>query len=131
MFLANLVKEPERIDESIARSRHYEAAGADGFFLPGAFRDGDISAIIGGTSLPLNVMAWPGLVDAARLGKLGVRRLSAGAGISQVLWRHAEMMGREFLLTGRAEFVYSDFVRYSDLQNLFAQTEKSQPYVCE
>jgi hypothetical protein len=31
--------------------------------------------------MPVNLMAWRGLPAAAELGKLGVRRLSAGAGI--------------------------------------------------
>jgi hypothetical protein len=36
--------------------------------------------------MPLNVMARPGLLAAKELTKLGVRRLSAGGAISQVVW---------------------------------------------
>ena len=39
--------------------------------------------------MPLNVMARPGLPVAKELSKLGVRRLSAGGAISQVVWNHA------------------------------------------
>ena len=53
--------------------------------------------------LPLNVMAWPGLADAAGLGKLGVRRLSAGSAIAQALWGRAELLARDFLQDGRSD----------------------------
>ena len=124
VFLASLVEVPKLIEESVTRSHLYQSVGADGFFLPGVAKNEDISAVATDTSLPLNVMAWPGLEGAAELGKLGVRRLSAGAAIAQALWHQAEKLGREFLQTGHAPFVYSDFVRYSDLQDLFSQVER-------
>jgi 2-methylisocitrate lyase-like PEP mutase family enzyme len=86
VFLAGLVAKPQLVEESIARGKLYAGAGADGLFLPGIVQPEHIKAVVEGVALPLNAMAWSGLGDAAELGKLGVRRLSAGSGISQVVW---------------------------------------------
>jgi hypothetical protein len=64
-------------------------------------------------------MAWPGLADAVELGKLGVRRLSAGSGISQVLWGTAERLARDFLKGSRSEHMEEGSMSYPQLQGLF------------
>jgi 2-methylisocitrate lyase-like PEP mutase family enzyme len=74
--------------------------------------------------LPLNVMAWPGLSNAVELGRLGVRRLSAGSGISQVLWDRAEALARDFLESGRSEPLSEASMPYSRLQELFSRSIK-------
>ena len=70
---------PERlVAEILARARRYADAGADGLFVPGLIDAAAIEAVARGTPLPLNVLALPGLPDAAELARLGVRRLSVG-----------------------------------------------------
>ena len=119
VFLASLVEEPNLVEESIERGTLYAKAGADGLFVPGIVQPEDIEAVVAGISLPLNAIAWPGLADAAELGKLGVRRLSAGSGISQVLWGTAERLARDFLKSGRSEPLEEDSMPYAQLQGLF------------
>jgi len=119
VFLASLVEESERVEESIARGKLYLGAGADGLFIPGIVQPNDIRAVVAGVPLPLNAMAWPGLADAAELGRLGVRRLSAGSGISQVLWGAAEKLASDFLKSGRSEPLEEASMPYPQLQGLF------------
>jgi 2-methylisocitrate lyase-like PEP mutase family enzyme len=119
VFLAGLVEKPKLVEESIARGKLYAGAGADGLFLPGIMQAEHIRSIVDGVALPLNAMAWPGLADASELGKLGVRRLSAGSGISQVLWGAAERLGRDFLDNGRSEPLSQAAMPYPQLQELF------------
>lgn len=119
VFLANLGEKTKQPEESIVRGNLYASAGADGLFLPALVQSSDIEAIVGATRLPLNVMAVPGLADSATLGKLGVRRLSAGSGISQVVLGKAKSIAQNFLESGRSE-VFSDHpLPYSEIQNLF------------
>jgi len=67
--------------EAQARMARYEAAGADGLFLPG-LADLDVARrLSAATPLPLNLMCWPGLPGAEALRAAGVRRLSAGASL--------------------------------------------------
>jgi 2-methylisocitrate lyase-like PEP mutase family enzyme len=120
VFLANLVDKPKQVDESIARAKTYAAAGADGLFLPALFKNADIEQVVKSTELPLNVMALSGLADAATLGKLGVRRLSAGGGISQVVLGKAKSLAQDFLQHGRSETLDENPVPYSEMQGLFA-----------
>ena len=119
VFLASLVEKPKLVDESIARARRYRDAGADGLFLPGIVEAKDIKAVVEAVALPLNVMAWPGLADAAALGKLGVRRLSAGSGISQVIWETAGELAKKFLKNGSSEPLSEASMAYPTLQALF------------
>ena len=64
--------------ETSRRVKLYEAAGADGIFLPCICDEGDISAAVRDTALPLNVMYIPGLPGVERLQLLGVKRVSMG-----------------------------------------------------
>ncbi|HEV3426303.1 MAG TPA: isocitrate lyase/phosphoenolpyruvate mutase family protein [Paraburkholderia sp.] len=120
VFLANLVDKPKQIDESIARGELYASAGADGLFLPALARPTDIAAIVGAIKLPLNVMAVPGLADATTLGQLGVRRLSAGGAISQIVLHTAKTLMQDFLQDGRSDGLYDKALPYAEIQGLFA-----------
>jgi len=64
--------------ETRRRLMVYEAAGADGIFLPCIYDEGDIAEAVTHTKLPLNVMCIPGLPDFGTLNELGVKRLSMG-----------------------------------------------------
>jgi 2-methylisocitrate lyase-like PEP mutase family enzyme len=121
VFLAGLVEKSKRVEESIERGKLYARAGADGLFLPGLCEATQIEAIVGEVSLPLNVMAWAGLSNASELGKLGVRRLSAGSGIAQVLWGKAEALAQDFLQGGRSEPLSEGSLSYARLQGLFSE----------
>jgi 2-methylisocitrate lyase-like PEP mutase family enzyme len=124
VFLARLVAESRLVEESIARGKLYARAGADGLFLPGIHEPDHIQAVSGAVSLPLNAMAWPGLADAAALGKLGVRRLSAGSGISQVLWERAREFAQDFLESGRSTPLSERSMPYAQLQGLFPESPR-------
>lgn len=80
MFL--LQKETERhadlLDAALLRGRHYADAGATGFFVPGLSDEKLISQICEAATLPINIMTRSNAVDAARLGQLGVSRVSHG-----------------------------------------------------
>jgi 2-methylisocitrate lyase-like PEP mutase family enzyme len=118
----NEVGKPESwVEETISRAACYRAAGADGLFVPGLTEASAIKAIADEVKLPLNVMARPGLPTAKELTKLGVRRLSAGGAISQVVWNHAFELAKEFLHSGDSAVVVGDGMSYSKLQSLFTK----------
>ncbi|WP_322787983.1 isocitrate lyase/PEP mutase family protein [Paraburkholderia nodosa] len=119
VFLAGLVEKPKQPDESIARGNLYGSAEADGLFLPALANPSDIEAIVKAIRLPLNVMAISSLPDASALERLGVKRLSAGSGISQTVMGKAKALARDFLLDGKSETLYDDALPYSEMQSLF------------
>ena len=72
------------------RLKLYQAAGADGAFVPGLTALPEVQEISAAVSMPLNVMAMPGLPAIAALQAAGVRRLSVGPGPFQVAYEHAK-----------------------------------------
>jgi 2-methylisocitrate lyase-like PEP mutase family enzyme len=119
VYLQGLVPEDKRLEETVARGRRYRSAGADGFFVPALTVPSQIRTIVDEVHLPLNVMAWRGQSPADALGKLGVRRLSAGAALPQVLWANAEALARDFLTLGGSESLYETYKPHQELQALF------------
>ena len=86
--------------------------------MPAVVESDQIKAIVAAIKVPLNVLAWDGLADAAELGRLGVSRLSAGSGIPQVLWAQAETLAKNFLAGGRSADLKGQ-MPYPQLQALF------------
>jgi 2-methylisocitrate lyase-like PEP mutase family enzyme len=124
VYLKGLAPEGERAAEVLKRAALYKQAGANGLFVPGIAKVEEIKAVVAGAGLPVNVMDWPGVPSADELHKLGVRRFSAGSGISQALWAVAADMAKGFLATGSAGPLIDKAMAYGDLQNLFIKAVK-------
>lgn len=67
------------LPETIERLRAYEAAGADGVFVPFVRDEATIAALVEAVETPLNVLFLPGHHTLGRLAELGVRRVSCGS----------------------------------------------------
>lgn len=79
-----------------------------------------IAAIAAGSTLPLNVMAMPGLPPLADLQRAGVHRISAGEG----LFQHAFAAGLEAVrgfLTGDTARPLDTAIAYGELNALFGR----------
>lgn len=74
-------KHPDAIFETLKRIKAYEAAGADGFFVPLINTNEHINAVLETTKLPLNVFMKDGLKTYEEFAALGVHRISYGNGI--------------------------------------------------
>ncbi|HWD64009.1 MAG TPA: isocitrate lyase/phosphoenolpyruvate mutase family protein [Solirubrobacteraceae bacterium] len=66
------------LEDTIARLRAYEEAGADVLFAPGLTRPEDIRQVVESVNRPLNVVTRAGLPSVSKLAALGVRRISVG-----------------------------------------------------
>lgn len=66
------------LKETLLRSTLYEAAGADGIFVPCVTDEEDIKEIAKNITVPLNVMSMPALPSFQKLQELGVKRVSTG-----------------------------------------------------
>jgi 2-methylisocitrate lyase-like PEP mutase family enzyme len=120
VFLAELAPPDKRVAEVVARAKRYRDAGADSIFVPGLADPKEIREVAGAIDRPLNVMAWPGLPPAAELQKLGVRRLSAGSGITQAVWGRAAALAKIFLSEGRSDVLGHEAMGYGAVNSLFA-----------
>lgn len=119
VYLRQLSPDETKVAEVLKRARIYREAGADGLFVPGIVDAAQIREVAAGTELPLNVMAFPGLPGLAELASLGVRRLSAGSSMSQVLWQHLSVLAQRFLTEGDSAVSGEASMNYGQLQALF------------
>jgi 2-methylisocitrate lyase-like PEP mutase family enzyme len=103
VYLHKLAEGQAAYDETARRARLYREAGASSIFAPGAVDEVTIANLVREVGLPLNVLAWPGLPGASRLSELGVRRLSAGAGLAKASLGHTHELAQAFLSDGRSQ----------------------------
>jgi 2-methylisocitrate lyase-like PEP mutase family enzyme len=71
------------LDDTIARLRAYEAAGADVLYAPGLRSTEEIRAVCQAVSKPVNVLARPGL-SLQEIAAAGARRVSVGGSLTWV-----------------------------------------------
>jgi 2-methylisocitrate lyase-like PEP mutase family enzyme len=120
VYLRGLATEERRVEETLARAELYRSAGADGIFVPGLADSDEIRAVVRDLPLPLNLMAWRGLPPAAELEALGVRRLSAGAGIVEAAYAKTLRLAGAFLKTGASDPVTAESRTYPEINALMA-----------
>jgi 2-methylisocitrate lyase-like PEP mutase family enzyme len=118
VYLRELVAPEARLHETLRRARLYSEAGADGLFVPKMLLPSDIRAIVAAVELPLNVLAWSELPPLPDLKALGVRRLSAGSGISAAVWGRASALAKAFLANGEHAALTGEVVPYPELNRL-------------
>ena len=118
VYLAEIGSPEDRIGETIERAARYREAGADGIFVPALSEPAAIEAIVREVKMPVNVMAVPDLPGANELQKLGVRRLSSGTAIPQMIWSRVTELAKGFLAKGDSKSLFQNSMPYSKLQEL-------------
>ena len=66
------------LDDTIARLRAYQEAGADVLYAPGVTSAEDIGRLVSSVERPVNVLARPATPSVPELAELGVSRISVG-----------------------------------------------------
>jgi 2-methylisocitrate lyase-like PEP mutase family enzyme len=74
----NYVRGRPNLDDTIARLRAYEQAGADVLYAPGLTEIEDIRQVVAAVELPVNVLVRPGAPSVSELAAVGVKRISVG-----------------------------------------------------
>lgn len=118
IYLRKLASGPAAFDESVRRAVLYKAAGADSIFVPGLAEQELIGKMVPLVALPFNVLAWPGVPDAATLLRLGVRRLSAGGHMGRAALDRTYVLAKAFLSEGRVETLVTPPATVTNLNEL-------------
>jgi 2-methylisocitrate lyase-like PEP mutase family enzyme len=69
-----------RVEEATQRGKRFLEAGADCVFVPGVTDERTIASLVNAIPGPVNVLVGPSSLSVARLGELGVARISVGSG---------------------------------------------------
>jgi 2-methylisocitrate lyase-like PEP mutase family enzyme len=88
------------LEDTLARLRAYEDAGAHVLYAPGLTDPADIRRIIESVARPVNVLARPGLPPTAELVELGVSRVSVGGAFAFAALGTLEHAARELMDQG-------------------------------
>ncbi|MDF0530195.1 isocitrate lyase/phosphoenolpyruvate mutase family protein [Tsukamurella sp. 8F] len=92
------------LDDTIARLRAYQDAGADVLYAPGIVDAADIERVVSAVERPVNVLALPGVPNVATLAQLGVARVSVGSAFSLVSYGALAAAAKELLDQGTYGF---------------------------
>jgi 2-methylisocitrate lyase-like PEP mutase family enzyme len=125
VYLRGLVPAEDRVAETLRRAALYQAAGANGLFAAGVTAEYEIKALCEGTSLPLNVLGFPGLPSPEALEALGVRRLTAGSGIAEFLYGAMAGIAKSFMQTGKFDSHDLKALTYGEVNALLKPSGKA------
>jgi 2-methylisocitrate lyase-like PEP mutase family enzyme len=95
----NHIRHNPDLDDTIARLRAFEEAGADVLYAPGLASGNEIRAVREATSRPLNVLALPRLT-MAEITEAGGQRISVGSQLAWVAAGAAARAAEEIRETG-------------------------------
>jgi 2-methylisocitrate lyase-like PEP mutase family enzyme len=85
----------QNLDAALERAHAYAQAGASGFFAPGLDDEILIARLCENCPLPVNFMMTPQAATIARLGELGVSRISFGPGPYRAAMQALKMAAEE------------------------------------
>ena len=115
-----------RFGEALRRARIYEAAGADGIFMPGLDQIDDIRRMAQQLSLPLNIYAgYEGVPDVKALSEAGVKRVSLGCGPLQSVLGLARRIVTETLEEGTYRTMVAGMLSNQEINKLLTGGPRS------
>ncbi|TQF04543.1 isocitrate lyase/phosphoenolpyruvate mutase family protein [Kitasatospora acidiphila] len=106
-----------RRQETLDRAAAYVAAGASGVFVPGVTDLAELSELLKGVSVPLNVLVGAGAPTVAELGSIGVARVSLGAAVAESAYAVVRRAAQELYTQGSYDAV-ADAIPYPELNAL-------------
>jgi 2-methylisocitrate lyase-like PEP mutase family enzyme len=119
VYLRNLVPDDAKLAEAIRRGHLYCDAGADGLFVPALNDLEGIREVVRAVDLPLNALVQKALPPIAELKAAGVRRVSAGAGISRAAYGAAMGATRMLLDEGKYDAIFASSGDCPEFNKLF------------
>jgi 2-methylisocitrate lyase-like PEP mutase family enzyme len=93
------------LDDTIARLKAFEDAGADVVFAPGWIEPDDVKRIVDAVTVPVSVLVRPGGPTVGELASVGVARISTGGALGFLALGAAGDAARELLEHGTVGFL--------------------------
>lgn len=109
----------KEFEDAVRRLRAYEAAGADGLFVPGLGDAQTISKLLAEIHRPLNILAARGVPPAAGLERIGVARVSVGSGAMRAALALTRRVADELLHEGTYSAFLVDSPSHAEVNAMF------------
>lgn len=100
----NYLRGTPDLNDTIARLRAYQEAGADVLYAPALDRPEDLRQLLAAVERPVNVLARRGTPSVAELAEIGVRRISVGGGFAFAAYGAALQVASELMNDGSYGF---------------------------
>jgi 2-methylisocitrate lyase-like PEP mutase family enzyme len=110
--------------DTIARLQAYEEAGADVLYAPGIARLEDIRRVVDSVSLPVNVLARPGVPSVAELVEVGVSRVSVGGAFAFAALGAATEAAQELIEKGTYGYLQQSSIGLGSARAAFSRAEE-------
>jgi len=111
------------LEDTIARLKAYEEAGADVLYAPGLRALADIRELVAALEHPVNVLALPGAPSVAELAEAGVQRVSVGGAFAFAALGAAVQAAEELSSAGTYGFWEHARVGAKAAREAFARVE--------
>lgn len=123
VFLKQIGEPTSRVGHAVRRLNAYREAGAACLFAPGVKDAATIGVLARETEGPLNILGGPGAPSVPELERLGVRRLSLGAGVMRAALGAIRRVATE--LGGAGTYAaMSDVALTDDINRLLTGTNR-------
>lgn len=119
VYLRGMANGDAAIAMALERAAQYQAAGADGLFVPGMSSIEDTARVAGQTPLPLNLMLLPMMPSISDLFAAGARRFTAGPANFQTAYGHARTLAQALVVDHRVAGLFNNAVGYDAMNALF------------
>jgi 2-methylisocitrate lyase-like PEP mutase family enzyme len=121
IYLMPIGEAATRFERTVERLRAYRQAGADCVFVPGISSRDTIAALVKAIAAPLNILASPNCPSLAELERIGAARVSAGSAVMRATLGLVRRIGREWMETGRYEYLFDDAVPFADVNRMMGR----------
>lgn len=126
VYLRGLATGSEAPALTLQRARVYQAAGADGLFVPGLCSIEDIAFVAANIAMPVNLMLLPGMPSMPALLAAGARRFTAGPANFLAAYGHTVSATRALLETQHGAGLFADTaLGYEEMNALFFAPQDS------
>lgn len=108
------------LDDTIKRLQAFEKAGADVLFAPGVSDSTMLATICASVGKPVSLIS-PRDSSVGELARIGIKRISTGPRMTQVMFGAVERAAREILDKGTFTFI-DEATPFGTLQGMFSKT---------
>ena len=119
VFLDEVGDSASRFDHAVRRANAYRDAGASSLFVPGVIDRELIARLVREIRGPINILAMAGCPAAPELERLGVARVTVGAGPMRATMALTQRIAKDLFATGTYASFTQDRMPGSEANNLF------------
>ncbi len=119
IFLEAIGDPATRFVRAIERAQAFKEAGADCIFVPGAFDDQTVEALVKEVDAPINILLGVTALSLSTLQDLGVARVSSGSGPARAALGFTRKLAQQMRNEHSYAYMMDEALPYAEVNALF------------